>query len=167
MSVQAMSWVFDFSTSTGGARLVMLALANHRNGENGLCCPGVELLARETRLSHSATWRAIQRLEAEGHIEVTRSSGRPNRYKLVGYEQARNAPSAVADRARLDAELGASDPETGRVDAPLTNNPKEPLGANAPQVVDDELSERDLEAAARTLQAVRARHGFVKRKQDA
>jgi DNA-binding MarR family transcriptional regulator len=154
-----MSWVFDYSDATKGERLVLLALANHRNGDTGLCCPGVELLARETRLSHSATWRAIQRLEGGGHIEVERSKGRGNRYRIVGYEQARNAPSALEDRARLDAELGALEPETRRVDAPLTSN-QEPLEAIASQ---EERTPADIEAGERALQAMRAQHGFAKR----
>lgn len=123
MSVQAMAWVFDYSEATKGERLVLLALANHLNGETGLCCPGIDLLASEVRLSHSATWRAIQRLEEGGHVEVVRSPGRGNRYRILGYDQARNAP---AHQARLVAQPGALDAETRRAHAPLTNNRNEP-----------------------------------------
>ena len=57
MSVQALGWVFDHSpVSVSGERLVLLSLANHLNGTTGLCCPGIDLLARETRLSRSGVW---------------------------------------------------------------------------------------------------------------
>ena len=134
MSVQAMAWVFDYSEATKGERLVLLALANHLNGETGLCCPGIDLLASEVRLSHSATWRAIQRLEEGGHVEVVRSAGRGNRYRILGYEQARNAPT---HQARSAVAPGASDPETRRAHAPLTNNRNEPSRGR----LADEISE--------------------------
>ena len=133
MSVQAMSWVFDHSDAApSDGRLVLLTLANHLNGETGLCCPGIDLLAAETRMSHSAVWRAVQRLEDAKHIEVVRAKGRGNRYRIVGYDraqgnQARDAPTSGLDQARDAPQPGAITALTRRASAPLTSNRNYPI----------------------------------------
>ena len=128
-----MSWVFDHSDAApSDGRLVLLTLANHLNGETGLCCPGIDLLAAETRMSHSAVWRAVQRLEDAKHIEVVRAKGRGNRYRIVGYDrarenQARDAPTSGLDQARDAPQPGAFDAQTRRAHAPLTSNRNYPI----------------------------------------
>lgn len=95
MSVQAMSWVFDYSEAKHGARLVLIAMANHHNSMTGAIFPSVDLLAREARLSKTGTLKAIDELEREGHISVHRPEtygrGRFNRYVILGYEEMVNA----------------------------------------------------------------------------
>ena len=128
-----MAWVFDApAPRVSGERLVLLSLANHLNGATGLCCPGIDLLAQETQLSHSGVWRAIQRLEKGKHIEVVRAKGRGNRYRIVGYDraqgnQARDAPTSGLDQARDAPQPGAITALTRRASAPLTSNRNYPI----------------------------------------
>ena len=128
-----MSWVFDHSDAApSDGRLVLLTLANHLNGETGLCCPGIDLLAAETRMSHSAVWRAVQRLEDAKHIEVVRAKGRGNRYRIVGYDrarenQARDAFTSGLDQARTRLNQARLMPKPGAPTAPLTSTPNYPI----------------------------------------
>lgn len=71
MSVQAMSWVLDHSDSKLGARLVLIAIANHAdlNGEN--CWASVKALAGAARLSERQTRASLRILEGLGEVEET------------------------------------------------------------------------------------------------
>jgi hypothetical protein len=146
MSVQAMSWVFDHSETVGGARLVLLAIANHHNRETGTAFPSYDTIAREARLSRSAVRRAVERLEASGELLVerpeTNGRGRSNRYWLVGFdapeERARHAPIPERGKGASRTGKGAFSAVKGRVDAPLTIEPtQEPTNAEPKPLKDD------------------------------
>lgn len=85
MSVQALSWVFDHSPTTGSDRLVLLAIANHADIEGAHSFPGIDTLAREARVSRATAKRAIRGLEDHQHIDVVHGIGRghPNLYRVV------------------------------------------------------------------------------------
>lgn len=112
MSIQAMAWVFDHSEATGGERLVLLAVANHYDFND----PPLSVLAREARLSRSATIRAIARAEADGELVVDRDEAggrsRTNRYTIPGYERSRNATLSPEEGSRSTPETVASHSET-------------------------------------------------------
>ncbi len=75
MSVRVMSRVWDSSQSSGGARLVLLAIADFCDDE-GKAYPAVPTLARKANLSERATQYAIRELEALGELQVRPNAGR-------------------------------------------------------------------------------------------
>ena len=90
MSIQALSHVLEHSRSTGGARCVLIALANH-DGDGG-CWPTVERIAWEANLSPRAVQRHLKTLEVLGEIRILRNRGgnadwdearRPNLYRIT------------------------------------------------------------------------------------
>ncbi|MDQ6797975.1 MAG: helix-turn-helix domain-containing protein, partial [Actinomycetota bacterium] len=85
MSVQALSWVFDYSPTTGSDRLVLLAIANHADVDGAHSFPGIDTLAREARVSRATAKRAIRGLEDHQHIDVVHGVGRghPNLYRVI------------------------------------------------------------------------------------
>ena len=80
MSVQAIAAVLERSQSRLGARLVMLALANHQTDRG--CSPSLETIAREARLSVRQVQRCLRQLEALGEVRIERRSGDVNHYVL-------------------------------------------------------------------------------------
>jgi len=98
MSVQAMAWVFDHSSSTLGARLVLLAIANHADKEGANSWASVHQLAEEARLSERKVQYALRSLTKAGEIRIVgRSKARTNIYELpsVGAQSAPREPDGV------------------------------------------------------------------------
>src|ERR1019366_1183627 len=55
---------------TAAQRYVLLALAEHRNGEKDLCCPSYTTLAKETGLGIGTVCRSITKLGERGTISI-------------------------------------------------------------------------------------------------
>lgn len=76
MSIQVVAWVLEESDAEGGARLVLLALANHAHSDFTKAFPSVRTIAHEARMSTRSAQYNLRRLEADGRIlrtGVTRS----------------------------------------------------------------------------------------------
>ena len=104
MSVQAMSWVFQHSHSRLGARLVLLAIANHADLHGRNSWASVGQLAEESHLSERQARYALRELEHDGEIvRVASSPRRTHVYELPGmadlWAQAEGAISAPAESA--------------------------------------------------------------------
>lgn len=87
MSVQAMTWVIDYSeTEAVGDRLVMIALANYARADGSGAWPSIERLARDSRLSERAVYYSLSRLEAIGELRIQHGAGPHgvNIYDIVG-----------------------------------------------------------------------------------
>lgn len=67
MSLNLMAWAFAQKVDPP-AKLVLLALADHANGQTGLCVPGQKLLAEQCSMSVKTVQRHLQKLEAAGLI---------------------------------------------------------------------------------------------------
>ena len=91
MSVQAISWVLEFSESESGYRLVMLAIANHTDARGENAWPAIATIAREARLSERQVQRALPRLVRLGELEVIRGAGYcgTNLYRLPKMKQSK------------------------------------------------------------------------------
>lgn len=83
MSVQALAAVLDHSQARLGARLVLIAIANHANeyGENAY--PSIDTIGREAHLSPRQVIRCVQELEQLGELDVLRESNKANRYRIL------------------------------------------------------------------------------------
>lgn len=100
MSIQIMNQVWRFSRSTGRARLVLLAIADHQ-GELG-AWPSIATLAEMTNSSERSIKRDIQELVALGELKVelqsapTRGQYKTNLY-WVTIPGVTNQDSGVTD----------------------------------------------------------------------
>jgi hypothetical protein len=69
VSVQALTWVLDRSEAKLGARLILLAIANHADKYGEQCWASVRTLAEAARLSERQTRVNLRVLEDAGEIE--------------------------------------------------------------------------------------------------
>lgn len=95
MSVKIIAEVYELSQATGGARLVLLALADFAD-DAGVCWPSVRAIAAKARLSQRQAIRHLRTLEELGELAIeTPGGGRfANRYRV----------SIRANRASQDAD---------------------------------------------------------------
>ena len=86
MSVEVMRRVWAVSESTGSARLVLLAIADCCNSDDGTgAWPSIPELCAKTRLGDRTVQRAIRALQKLGELWVERNAGPNgvNRYRVV------------------------------------------------------------------------------------
>lgn len=109
MSVQAMSWVFDYSKAQANSRLVLLAIANHADSEGSKAWPALDRLARETLASRATVKRALQDLRGLGEVEWQRGFGfegsrrRSNYYWMPQFRRHLGLPDIPTElRAQFD-----------------------------------------------------------------
>lgn len=113
MSIQAVAWVLDDSSSRALDRLVLIAMANHEN--EGLVGVSKATLAHEAGgISEATVWRSQQRLLELGEIGPVDEAHapqwwldidprrRPKLWQLVAFVTSRNA-MATARQASRDA----------------------------------------------------------------
>lgn len=74
MSVRVIQSILNHSQSEGGARLVMIALAD-RADDTGLCWPSVMDIARRSRLSRGQVFRHLKSLEEMGELKRVKAGG--------------------------------------------------------------------------------------------
>jgi hypothetical protein len=74
MSIHCTSWVLKNSSSTLGARLVLIALASYAGEDGTGAWPSVKTIAHDANLSRKATQAALRRLEADGLIRKNGTS---------------------------------------------------------------------------------------------
>jgi hypothetical protein len=75
MSIQAVSWVLDYSDAAGLDRLVLIAIANHFNNEDREARPSIRRIAQEARCSTNTVMAAIRRLTELGEVDVIDPGG--------------------------------------------------------------------------------------------
>jgi hypothetical protein len=75
MSIKVMSRVWEGSRQSGGALLVLLAIADFAD-DDGLAFPSVRTLARKARLSERQVQRVLAELPAAGELVVRPGAGR-------------------------------------------------------------------------------------------
>jgi hypothetical protein len=69
-----MSRVWESSSQKGGKLLCLLAIADFSN-DNGVAFPGIETLARKTRMSVRQVQRVIQELSSAGELLIEANAG--------------------------------------------------------------------------------------------
>lgn len=87
MSIKIMSEVWEHSTSTGTARLVLLAIADHAGDDRREAFPSVSTLARKVRCSERTVQYAITELVAAKELTVLKGQGRHgcNVYRITQF----------------------------------------------------------------------------------
>lgn len=125
MSFEKVVWVLNHSQVTGVDRLVLVAVASHVNGERA-GRPSLSVLADEARVDRRTVTRALQRLEKEGCLLVSRQGagrGRTNRY-WVPTEIVATCHQYCCGRGAYGPEIGATEARNRGVPPP------EPLRAS-------------------------------------
>jgi len=137
MSLDLMSWAFKQHVEPG-PKLVLLALADHANGQTGLCIPGQKSLAEQCSMSVRTVQRHIQVLEDGGLLRREarmRGQGRgrtSDRYYL-GDQGDKSAPmrrDVTTNATNQDDQcdtVGVAEPEENRKKEPIAATPKEPI----------------------------------------
>jgi hypothetical protein len=138
VSVQAISWVLDHSTTEGKERLVLISLANHA-GMNPInraweAWPGVETIRCEANIgTERTTQRTIARLVEGGHIEVVvngapdsrvRGDRRPNLYRILIDGVTAGVTPQDAARGDIPSTDGVTE-SSARGDTAVSPEPKE------------------------------------------
>lgn len=124
-----MSRVWDCADSSLGELLVFLALADHAN-DKGFCWPGVEGLAKKSRLSERQTRYILRNLEAKGYIKTLIQQGPRgcNMYEITLSEGGKNCPPAVHDTEGGNPRQQGGQPiapeSSGTVTEPSVHIPK-------------------------------------------
>jgi hypothetical protein len=107
VSVEALSWVFQHSQATLGARLVLLALANHAHEDGSKAFPSVRTIAARAKLSERAARDALRRLEDLGEIEAEGFS----EYGTVVYRIKMGAAKSADPRKKKPKKTSPTSPE--------------------------------------------------------
>lgn len=136
MSIEVMNAVWRHSASTGRARLVLLAIADHQ-GEIG-AWPSIATLARMVNASERSVQRDVQFLEQIGELKVE-SQAAPTRSQYKSNLYWVQLPGVTNE------ESGATDSQSGvtetsiRGDAVVAQNLNKPLLKPNKNTVRDEL----------------------------
>ena len=154
MSVQAIGWVFDHETETGGlTRLVLLSLANHAN-DVGECWPSKATIGRETNCQREPSIRAaLRELEKRGLVETVVNGApdarvpvdkRPNLYRLTFMAGRRSASTGDGAGRRFSSERvdgfrasGATDTVYQTIIEPSENHHRETRESDIDSPVDN------------------------------
>jgi hypothetical protein len=127
VSVQATTWVWECSESTGSERLILLAIADAASAEGEASMQAVSTLARMCRVDRRTVQRHLRALEERGEIE---SMGVSPRYQTTVYRlPGVGGRQSAAPGRQYDAEGAASTTQGGVTGAalPQTTNPKKPI----------------------------------------
>lgn len=123
MSVQALTWVLDYSPAQGGDRLVLISLANHADREGRGSYPPVPMIAREARMSDRNVQYALRSLERgfDGSGRAIEREGiGPNRaslWRVLMDEQAKAFRGIPRPRGGADV-APSENPGSGAISAP-------------------------------------------------
>lgn len=70
-------WLIQHEAVTKNDLLVYMVLAAHKNAKTGLCCPSMELLAKEARLAENTVRSALRHLKSLGIVGWTEGGRLP------------------------------------------------------------------------------------------
>jgi hypothetical protein len=122
VSVQALTWVLDFSPAKGGDRLVLISLANHAHRDGSDAHPKVDTIAREAGgMAERTVQYALYSLE-HGHdgsgVAIRREGLGPNRAVNWRVLMDQQAAAFVGIPRRLREGANVAPPDSSHV-APL------------------------------------------------
>lgn len=122
MSIIIMTAVWRESRSKGGARLVLLSLADQAN-DDGWCWPSVGTIADRCNISERAVQQHLRALEEAGELVRESRSGHSSRYRVVltfggadssGVQNLRGAEKRQGGEAGFGGGVKPASPRTVR-----------------------------------------------------
>lgn len=127
MSLEAMTWAIELRGLTPSENLVLFLLANRHNNDTGLCYPSVSRIAEESGMHRATVMRAINALEKKGLLEITKTFGKSNHYRLHTGSTVR--PVAESDRSqRVTTPVAPCDMTSSTVRPEPKRTQKNPKG---------------------------------------
>lgn len=142
MSIEALNWAWEQSCPNPTAKLVLMALADHANGD-GECWPSMKRVAEITGVSARQISTHIKDLEALGYVTKADRRRRDGQYRGWDYVVNFQRKSATSGSVLpVTSGSGASSPaEVGFRSEPPVNHQVEPLAATPRKRAKDELFE--------------------------
>lgn len=119
MSIDATRWAWQQQNISPTQKLVLLSMAD-RSGEDHTCWPSIARLSLDTGISGRAVQKALAALEAMGLVRRMATSGKVNRYTLIGVSSREMEHAEKMERSQ-------SAPRTS-----FTPEPDSPLNAVHP-----------------------------------
>lgn len=161
------------SNLSSTARHVALTLSTYMNERGGSAFPGASRLAHDTALHLDTVKEKLRELERLGWLTCVERGGAPKGGERKANKYAATVPTGGVEHPVPETtggsewdDRGSSPARPGVLDPPQLSS--EHTTNTQPEAVEEwEPSERDLEAAERTLKAVRARHNLTKRNEPA
>ncbi|WP_415840878.1 helix-turn-helix domain-containing protein [Nocardiopsis rhodophaea] len=135
MSIQVMSWVWDHSRTTNGARLVLLAIADCASGDGTNAWPSTEELCRKTNLSERAVQAGIKKCVELGELKVELHAGRrgTNLFTVIMRTPAESAPPQDVHPAKSAPPQNLPGSEEPQVNLPTPAGSAPPAESAPPQ----------------------------------
>lgn len=123
MSVKMIGWAWDVRVDNPTRKLVLVALADHANGD-GVCWPSMQKIAALAECSVKSVQRHIDALEEMGVLTRTRRA-RNREGKYGGYEYTLAGPGAAVGPAS-GQETGGPSPQDTESAGPPDENATDP-----------------------------------------
>jgi hypothetical protein len=116
MSVRAISRVLEHSAARGGARLVLLSIANRAHDDGSGAWPSIRTIAHEANLSERQVRYCLRRLQQMGELRIDPAAGRrgTNLYTVLARDEERRNPKTVLIDAWEGVKSVASPPTSKR-----------------------------------------------------
>jgi DNA-binding transcriptional ArsR family regulator len=145
MSIEALNWAWEQPVAKAANKLVLLALADHANGD-GECWPSMKRIADRSDISARHVSRAINELVDLGLVEKANRRRHGGQYRGWDYRLLiQQTPAASGHGRPVTSGHGRPSPaDTGVRSEPSENRKEEPLAATpreAPTRKADDLFE--------------------------
>jgi hypothetical protein len=145
MSIEALNWAWEQPVAKAANKLVLLALADHANGD-GECWPSMKRIADRSDISARHVSRAINELVDLGLVEKANRRRHGGQYRGWDYRLLiQQTPAASGHGRPVTSGHGRPSPaDTGVRSEPSENRKEEPLAAaprEAPTRKADDLFE--------------------------
>jgi hypothetical protein len=124
--------VLDRSLPDGTLRVAMAVSWHMNRDKHGLAWPGFGVLSKKSGMKRSAVIEATQRLEAMGHVTITRHKqhgvNSANRYQPILFDgRAMNTPPSLPQSTLPNTPQATSPSVPESKPEPLKEPPREPL----------------------------------------
>jgi hypothetical protein len=134
MSIEALNWAWEQPVAKAANKLVLLALADHANGD-GECWPSMKRIADRSDISARHVSRAINELVDLGLVEKANRRRHGGQYRGWDYRLLiQQTPAASGHGRPVTSGHGRPSPaDTGVRSEPSENRKEEPLAAAPPE----------------------------------
>lgn len=124
MSLAAIQLAMEQACPTPGAKVVLIALADFHNGQNGECFPSNEALIQKTGLGHNTITRGLKALRMAGLIDWKRTN-RTNAYRLLFTQEGQSGSPILSN------PVHPSDIKKEQSGSPILGDSVRPLNGHA------------------------------------
>lgn len=139
MSIKAMSHVWEHSNQKGSRLLMLLAIADFAD-DHGVAYPGIERLAKKTRMSERNAQMTLRALEQAGELTIQAGKGIEtghgctNRYNLKQYQGSIGYQREAVNFTSYDYGVKPTSPQEVKPISPLGVKPTSPKPSVEPSV---------------------------------